>query len=405
MRTHSTHPLGLVTAPGLAALAGALLFSVLPVPAQASQVPSPAITGSAKPFSGSYTAANLFAPGRNEFATAGQGACSAPLTTVTNNGTWVELDFGATVSFDRFIVATRANTVDVVGTNVLYVGDNPVHSLNDTVFTWSSAGQNGSAPIRDLGATVSGRYVRWEVLSAPGSSKNLGGRHIWFLRKPDNMNVLPAPTVIAGTPSFYGANYAPAHLADGGCGNDASAEEYAMRSSDSPSGFNVDFDFGEPTQISGFDFLQREVDFFPQLSFVFANDTNFTTVLASNTWTNNSANYNLWTSGTFAAVTARYVRLQGTGYTGGNPGGREVIFYTPTGQMPSATQNPQGGSFYVDDLVSLTVVARGDPPLFYQWREDSLPLAGATNSTLTFPSLQASNTGSYTVVISNMSST
>ncbi len=34
----------------------------------------------------SYTAAHLFAPGRNEFATAGQGACSATLTT-TNSAT------------------------------------------------------------------------------------------------------------------------------------------------------------------------------------------------------------------------------------------------------------------------------------------------------------------------------
>jgi hypothetical protein len=398
------HPLSsrsgsLPRAAAVACLLAAALPAVRPPNVMADQVPSPAITASATAYSAGYEAANLFAPGRNEYATAGQGACSGPLTTNVNDGTWVELDFGATVTFDRFILATRANTSDIVGTNRLYIGSSPVHSTNDTIFTWSSAGDNGDAPIRSLGAAVSGRYARWEALSAPGTD-NTGGRHIWFLHVPAGMSPLEAPAVINSfTP--YNSTYAAQNAVDDDCGNDASGHEYA--SQDGTTNTFLDFDFSIPVRISGFDYLNREVDIVTSFELIFSDDPTFTTTLTTNFWTADALNGNTWASGTFAPITARYVRFQVTAVSAGsvNTGCREMLFYTPAGQSPTIRQNPQSTTGYLDDIVSLSVVAAGDPPLLYQWWGNATPLVGATNSILTFNYLQSSNAGSYSVVISN----
>jgi len=47
------------------------------------------------------------------------------------------------------------------------------------------------------------------------------------------------------------------------------------------------------------------------------------------------------------------------------------------------------------------VMARGDPPLSYQWRRNEMDLAGKTDSTLTLTNVQATNAGTYTVVVSS----
>jgi len=388
------HSLSLKTA--LAALLA--ISEVHPQRALANQLPNPAITASATAYSSAYTAANLFAPGRNEYATAGQGACSAPLTENESDGTWVELDFGATVTFDRFILATRNNTADIVGTNRLYIGANSVHGSSDTIFTWNAGGDNGSAPIHALGP-VSGRYVRWEVLGAPGSGKNTGGRHLWFLQTPAGMEILPTPAVINSFQA-YNNTYAAQNAADGDCGNDSSAHEYASQGG----GANafLDFDFGVPARISGFDFLNRELDIITAFDLIFSDDPTFTVTLATNSWTADAANGNDWNSGTFPPITARYVRFQATATAGAvNTGAREIVFYTPAGQPPTIIQNPRGGTAYLEDLLSLSVVAAGDQPLFYQWRVNASPIPGATNSVLALSNLQSSNAATYTVVVLN----
>jgi uncharacterized delta-60 repeat protein len=52
--------------------------------------------------------------------------------------------------------------------------------------------------------------------------------------------------------------------------------------------------------------------------------------------------------------------------------------------------------------VALGVVAAGTPPLSYQWRKDSAPLAGATASSLSLTNLQGADAGNYDVVVSNV---
>src|SRR5262245_58507268 len=92
----------------------------------ADQVPNPTVTASARPFNASFLATNLFDAANAEYASLGQGAVSAPFTTNTLDGTWVEMDFGSVVQFDRFVLKTRANAVDVIGLSRLIVSADPI---------------------------------------------------------------------------------------------------------------------------------------------------------------------------------------------------------------------------------------------------------------------------------------
>ncbi len=56
---------------------------------------------------------------------------------------------------------------------------------------------------------------------------------------------------------------------------------------------------------------------------------------------------------------------------------------------------------YAGDSLTLTVDAGGTPDLTYTWRKNGTPIPGATSSSFTIPSLAASDTGDYTVTVSN----
>jgi hypothetical protein len=66
---------------------------------------------------------------------------------------------------------------------------------------------------------------------------------------------------------------------------------------------------------------------------------------------------------------------------------------------------PQPFNAYVGQSNELTVNASGDGPLFYQWQFDGTNILGATTSTLVLSDLQTSNSGTYSVTISNAIST
>jgi len=386
----------------VAGLAAAMILAALPAALRADQVPNPVVTASSTPYSSAYTAGNLFLPGQSEFAVNAQGFCSAPLVTNPASGTWVELDFGRDVTFDRFIFATRYDGASLVGNNRLYVGDNPVHSTSDTIFTFGPLGYYSDAPIQYI-SSVTGRYVRWEILSGQANGY-LGGRHMWFLNSPTNMNVLLAPTVISAT-APYSSTYAATHAMDGKCGADGSAEEYAINSTISGlTNVMVVFDFGSTNiLISGCDFLNRELPLNTSFTLTFGNDPTFAVTVATNTFNCNPTNGNAWNTGTFPAIAARYVQFQNTGVNGtANPGMREMVFYGPA-QPPSIIQDPQSATNYLYDIASLSVTAGGPRlPLAYQWYQNGTNLAGATSRVLTLSNLQFSAAGSYVVVVTNV---
>jgi hypothetical protein len=82
-------------------------------------------------------------------------------------------------------------------------------------------------------------------------------------------------------------------------------------------------------------------------------------------------------------------------------GGDQTISPGTAGTPPTITTHPQSQTVTVGASVTFTVVASGTPPLSYQWRFNRVPIAGATGPTLVLNAVQASDAGSYTVVVSN----
>jgi pectate lyase len=68
---------------------------------------------------------------------------------------------------------------------------------------------------------------------------------------------------------------------------------------------------------------------------------------------------------------------------------------------PSITTQPIAQSVNVGANVTLSVVATGTAPLAYQWYKDGAFVAGATAATLTLNNAQTTQSGSYTVIVSN----
>ncbi len=68
---------------------------------------------------------------------------------------------------------------------------------------------------------------------------------------------------------------------------------------------------------------------------------------------------------------------------------------------PQITAQPASQTAALGAGAAFSVTATGTPQVSYQWQFDGVSVEGATNSTLTFDAVQASNAGSYQVVVSN----
>ena len=73
----------------------------------------------------------------------------------------------------------------------------------------------------------------------------------------------------------------------------------------------------------------------------------------------------------------------------------------PGPSPPTITQQPQSAEIAVGSPVTFSVTAIGNPAPTYQWRKDGTDITGATSATYTIPSVQASDEGDYTVLVSN----
>lgn len=90
--------------------------------------------------------------------------------------------------------------------------------------------------------------------------------------------------------------------------------------------------------------------------------------------------------------------------TASNAGGAGMATLTLTvNTPPSITTQPHGQTVAAGTSVTFSVVATGTAPLTYQWRKDGTDLAGATSSSYPIANVQAIHTGSYVVVVSNIS--
>ncbi|MBI3880058.1 MAG: immunoglobulin domain-containing protein [Verrucomicrobia bacterium] len=68
---------------------------------------------------------------------------------------------------------------------------------------------------------------------------------------------------------------------------------------------------------------------------------------------------------------------------------------------PVITGQPQGTNVIVGGTATFAVQVSGTPPFAYQWQSNSVPIGGATNSSLVLSNLQLSESGSYSVAITN----
>ncbi len=73
----------------------------------------------------------------------------------------------------------------------------------------------------------------------------------------------------------------------------------------------------------------------------------------------------------------------------------------PAAFVPAIASAPVHTTIATGEATTLRVLAHGTAPLSYQWRKDGIPLDGATTSTLSLASVQPSQSGSYTVLVSN----
>ena len=70
-------------------------------------------------------------------------------------------------------------------------------------------------------------------------------------------------------------------------------------------------------------------------------------------------------------------------------------------QAPTITTPPQSQQVTAGTNVSFSVVANGSAPLLYQWLFNNVTLNGETNSSLQLTNVQPTNSGNYTVNVSN----
>jgi hypothetical protein len=68
---------------------------------------------------------------------------------------------------------------------------------------------------------------------------------------------------------------------------------------------------------------------------------------------------------------------------------------------PTITRQPQGTNIQALDSFTLSVLADGTPPFTYQWLKNGTPIVGANNNSFGVTSAGATNSGTYSVIVSN----
>jgi len=115
-----------------------------------------------------------------------------------------------------------------------------------------------------------------------------------------------------------------------------------------------------------------------------AGQTNVS-LLVSDAVTNNAGGYYLIVSNYLGAATTAVATLS-----------------VDAPSYPTILLQPFGESVVEGGFFSVIVAALGTQPLCYQWTFNGVPVIGATNSSLTFAAVDATNAGAYQVVITNI---
>jgi len=79
------------------------------------------------------------------------------------------------------------------------------------------------------------------------------------------------------------------------------------------------------------------------------------------------------------------------------------LYSITPGALPVITNAPASFNVSLGATATFTVEAGGQPPLNYHWRLNGTDIPGATNATFVISSVNSSNQGVYTVIVSNSS--
>jgi hypothetical protein len=79
----------------------------------------------------------------------------------------------------------------------------------------------------------------------------------------------------------------------------------------------------------------------------------------------------------------------------------DIVQQGASATAPSITTQPTSQTVNVGQGVTFSVVASGTAPLSYQWQKNGANIAGATSASYTIGAAQASDAGTYSVVVSN----
>ena len=77
------------------------------------------------------------------------------------------------------------------------------------------------------------------------------------------------------------------------------------------------------------------------------------------------------------------------------------VRFAPVDAPVQITSQPQSQTTFVGQTVTLAVGVTGDAPFTYQWQKNGANVLGATDSALVIANAQSSDSGSYTVAVSN----
>lgn len=102
-------------------------------------------------------------------------------------------------------------------------------------------------------------------------------------------------------------------------------------------------------------------------------------------------------------LVSRAFALGATSTVGGPAPGADVlqIGYSTAPIAPSITAQPQDQRVTEGQIATLSVLARGTPPLSYQWYFNDTPISDANGSALVISNIQPSAAGKYFVVVDN----
>ncbi len=140
--------------------------------------------------------------------------------------------------------------------------------------------------------------------------------------------------------------------------------------------------------------------------FVIKCNGGFVTVLA-----NQQTNSGRWTSlgrYNFLAGNTSYVRMTdalGDSNTVALADGFKMAFVSSNAAPAMIAAQPHDVNTLAGQPATFSVTVTGTPPIYYQWRFNGAPLAGATNASYLIAAAQSADIGAYSVDVSNVGAT